>query len=228
VSTPPGTPRSDLDGPTGAASRAAVPRARRLAPDLDWSAAHVRRRVAIVVGVVLAAAVLAAVALLPLRDLLDGGAAEIASLAVQAGCLAGAIACIVVSVQLQVAMVPLVQGVSGADRKRISRRMLGGPGPLDPDAEWRAARMAAFARVSHPFGLGVIGMLGLAALLSVVRLALDGALFGVVATVVLVVCIPFVAWEQRRRIRYAEASRDLAWSPGPRPEAGLAPDALAG
>lgn len=204
--------------------RPSVPRQERLAPDLDWSAAHVRRRVAIVVVVVLAAA---ALALLPLRDLLDGGAAEIASLAVQAGCLAGAIACVVVSVQLQVAAMPLVQGVSGADRKRISRRMLGGPGPLDPDAEWRAARMAAFARVSHPFGLGVIGLLGLAALLSVVRLALEGALFGVVATVVLVVCIPLVGWEQRRRIRYAEASRELAWSPGPRPEAGLATDAIA-
>ncbi|WP_414171775.1 hypothetical protein [Clavibacter tessellarius] len=123
---------------------------------------------------------------------------------------------------------PLFQGVSAADRKRVSRRMLGGPGPLDPDAEWRAARMAAFARVSHPFGLGVIGLLGLAALLSVVRLALDGSVFGVVATVVLVLCIPFAAWEQRRRIRYAEASRELAWSPGPRPEAGLAGDALAG
>lgn len=224
------TPRSDPAPPderTDHGARPSVPRQERLAPDLDWSAAHVRRRVAIVVGVVLAAAALAAVALLPLRDLLDGGVAEIASLAVQAGCLAGAIACVVVSVQLQIAAVPLLHGVSGADRKRISRRMLGGPGPLEPDAEWRAARMAAFARVSHPFGLGVIGLLGLAALLSVIRLALDGSVFGVVATVMLVVGIPFVAWEQRRRIRYAEASRDLAWSPGPRPEAGLAPDALA-
>jgi len=224
------TPRSDPARPderTDHGVRPSVPRPERLAPDLDWSAAHVRRRVAVVVGVVLAAALLAAVALLPLRDLLDGGVAEIASLAVQAGCLAGAIACVVVSVQLQIAAVPLLHGVSGADRKRISRRMLGGPGPLDPDAEWRAARMAAFARVSHPFGLGVIGLLGCAALLSVIRLALDGSVFGVVATVVLVVGIPLVAWEQRRRIRYAEASHDLAWSPGPRPEAGLAPDAFA-
>jgi hypothetical protein len=225
------TPRSDPARPderTGRGVRPSVPRPERLAPDLDWSAAHVRRRVAIVVAVVLAAAALAAVALAPLRDLLDGGAGEIASLSVQAGCLAGAIACVVVSVQLQVAAMPLLHGVSGADRKRISRRMLGGPGPLDPDAEWRAARMAAFARVSHPFGLGVIGLLGLAALLSVVRLALDGAVFGVVASVVLVVCIPLLAWEQRRRIRYADASRDLAWSPGPRPEAGLADAAPAG
>jgi hypothetical protein len=172
----------------------------------------------VVVAVVLGTAALAAALLAPWRDLLDGGSTEIVSLVVQAACMAGALVCVVVSVQLQVAAVPVLQGVSTADRKSISRRMLGGPGPLAPEAEWRAARMAAFARVSHPFGLGVIGLLGVAALLSVGRLALEGEPFGIVATAVLVLLTPLLVWEQRRRIRYADASRDLAWSNGPRPE----------
>lgn len=213
------TPRVDParpDEPRDPGGSPALPHHDRLAPDLDWTAAHVRRRVVVVVAVMLGTAALAALLLFPVRDLFEGGTVEVLGFVAQAACLAGAIVCVVVSVQLQGAAVRMLHGVSGPDRKRISRRMLGGPGPLDPEAEWRAARMAAFAQVSHPFGLGVIGLVGLAALLSVMRLALEGEVFGVVASAVLVLCIPLVAWEQRRRIRYAVASRDLAWSSGPR------------
>jgi hypothetical protein len=225
------TPRRHPAPPDEPADRGgipAIPRGDRLAPDLDWTAAHVRRRVVVVVAVMLGTAVLAVLSLFPVQALFEGGTAEILGLVAQAACMAGAIACVVVSVQLQIAAAPMLHGISGADRKRISRRMLGGPGPLDPEAEWRAARMAAFARVSHPFGLGVIGLLGFAALLSVVRIALQGELFGVVATTVLVLLTPALAWEQRRRIRYAESSRELGWSSGPRSKAARTTDTVGG
>ncbi|MFT2693464.1 hypothetical protein [Clavibacter zhangzhiyongii] len=203
-----------------------IPLRDRLAPDLAWTAAHVRRRVAVIVAVVLGSAVVAGVLLLPLRDHLEGGIAEILALVVQAGCTGGAIACAVVAIQLQIAAAPLVHGLSAADRTLISRRMLGAREPLDPEAEWRAARFAAFARVSHPFGLGVIGLMWLAALPFLVRSALDGAVLGIAGTVLFVLFIPLLAWEQRRRMRYAEASRHLAWSSGPATDARLAEGAL--
>jgi hypothetical protein len=112
----------------------------------------------------------------------------------------------------------MLHGVSGPDRKRISRRMLGGPGPLEPEIEWRAARMAAFARVSQPFGLGVVGLTWLAAVSFLVRLALDGSPLGIGLCALFVGFIPLLVGEQRRRIRYADASRDLAWASGPRPD----------
>jgi hypothetical protein len=227
VSTPPSDP-AHPDEPVDVGGGPAIPRGDRLAPDLDWTAAHVRRRVVVVVAVMLGTAVLAVLLLFPVQALFEGGTVEILGLVAQAACMAGAITCVVVSVQLQIAAAPMFHGVSGADRKRISRRMLGGPGPLDPEAEWRAARMAAFARVSHPFGLGVIGLLGFAALLSVVRIALQGELFGVVATAVLVLLAPALVWEQRRRIRYADTSRDLAWSSGPRSDEPLPTGAASG
>ena len=211
-----------------AAAGSRVPLHDRLAPDLAWTTAHIRRRVAVVVAVVLGSGVAAGGFVLPLRDLLEGGTAEILALAVQAGCTAGAVACAVVSLQLQIAAAPLVQGLSGADRRRISRRMLGAGEPLDPEAEWRAARLAAFARVSHPFGLGVIGLMWIAAFPFLVRFALDGAVLGMAGTALFVLFVPLLAWEQRRRIRYADASRDLAWSSGPATHERLADQALAG
>jgi hypothetical protein len=216
----------DAAAPQDDATRAtgpSVPLHDRLAPDLAWTAAHVRRRVAMIVAVVLGTAIAAAGLLLPLRAFFDGGIAEILALVVQAGCTGGAIACAVVAIQLQIAAAPLVHGLSGADRKRISRRMLGAREPLDPEAEWRAARFAAFARISHPFGLGVIGLMWLAAFPWLLRLALDGALLGMAGTALFVLFIPLLTWEQRRRMRYADASRDLAWSSGPTTGAAAAP-----
>ncbi|MDQ0744892.1 hypothetical protein QFZ62_002200 [Clavibacter sp. B3I6] len=188
-----------------------------VAPDLDWTPAIVRRKVLTIGLVLLLTAAAATVLMVVLADEFDGGLLETVPLIVQVSFTAAALAGFIVSTQLQSAVAPVVRDLDPAQRKAVHRRTMGKSGPLDPELEWRAARAAAVARFSQPLTLLPLGLMLIASLSTFVRLSVDGgfAVFTGICFAVVLGMIPFLVVEQRRRLRYADASRELAWSDGP-------------
>ncbi|WP_152607107.1 hypothetical protein [Clavibacter michiganensis] len=188
-----------------------------VAPDLDWTPAMVRRKVLTIGLVLLLTAAAATVLMVVLADEFDGGLLETVPLIVQISFTAAALTGFITTIQLQSAVAPVVRDLDPAQRKSVNRRTLGKSGPLDPELEWRAARAAAVARVSQPLTLLPLGLMLIASLSTFVRLSADGgfAIFTGICFAVVLGLVPFLVVEQRRRRRYADASRELAWSDGP-------------
>jgi hypothetical protein len=188
-----------------------------VAPDLEWTPAMIRRKVVTTGIVVIVTAAVMTLVMVVLSHEFDGGLLETVPLIVQISFTAGAVAGFITNSQLQTAVAPVVRDLDRAQRKAVNRRTLGKSGPLDPELEWRAARAAAVARISQPLAMLPLGLMLVASLSTFVRLGVDGgfAVFTVICFALVLALIPVAVVEQRRRRRYADASRELAWSDGP-------------
>jgi hypothetical protein len=189
-----------------------------LTPDLDWTPADLRRKRRLVVAaflVVLAASILVAV-LFPR----DGEDAVLQSgmMIWSVSFMAAAITCVVVSMPALLTTGSVISDLSTADQRVVSRRSRGRGAALEPELEWRAARLAAVSRIVQPFLLVQTLCIVMAMLVPVLvggdmetwLLLLLAAL-----AVLVLVMTPAMVRQVRGTRRYAVETRDLARSFGP-------------
>jgi hypothetical protein len=189
-----------------------------LTPDLDWTPADLRRKRRLIVAafvVVLAASILVAV-LFP-RDgedaLLQSG-----MMIWSVSFMAAGITCLVVSLPALLTTGSVISDLPMADQRVVSRRSRGRGEALEPELEWRAARLAAVSRILQPFLLVQTLCIVMAML---VPMLVGGdmetwllILLAAFAVFVLVMT-PAMVRQIRGTRRYAVETRDLARSFGP-------------
>ena len=200
-----GTPRDD--GPA-------------LSIDLDWAEGTPRRKWRLV-GLVFVIALLVTVAGSVLLDRFEPQEPrEIVAFVLQFSLLAPAFTCIFVSVGAQLSGSTITQGLSKEDRAAVVRRAAGKREELDPELEWRAARLAVYSRTLQPFQLGQSVMLVVAVFVpTLLRGDVSGWLVPVwiIAIACLAVAVPWGIVQHRRMGRYAAEAGHLARSHAPAP-----------
>jgi hypothetical protein len=187
--------------------------------DPVWTPADIRRRVLIVVAVLVGTAILAAVLLAAvLLAAFDDGLAGSWALILQLALTAAAITGLAMASRMQWAAASITRDLVAADRKAVVRRSVGKDDPLDPEREWRAARLAAVMRVSQPFLISSFLLLLAAQVMSAVSTGAEGPglVIIVIGGALVLAIIPFAVMEQRRRARYARSTAELARATGPR------------
>ncbi|MBP2456672.1 hypothetical protein ABID70_002196 [Clavibacter michiganensis] len=187
-------------------------------PDLGWSPEVIRRKwravlLAFLIGLVATTAFAGVLALTT-----DEGLDETWAFIVQLSFLAAGITSLVVAFPAQLAAAPITRDLGIPDRKAINRRVFGKGGPLAPDLEWRAARVAAVTRTSQPFLMAQSGLVFVGVVVpSLFRGIFEGwfLLVFVALGVFLLAMTPYIVRSQRGLRRFAEATRELALSPHP-------------
>ena len=119
--------------------------------DVPWDRRAVLLRVAGIAGAAVAAIVVAAAVQAPAADptapiLLGAGVLSVGA----AGIVAGIVSMLVVQADGRV-LLPLLLDLDAATRKAVLRRIRGRGAPLEPDLEWRAARIARASRIGEAF-----------------------------------------------------------------------------
>lgn len=180
--------------------------------DLDWTADTARRKWRLIGVVFVIALVVSLGGTLLLGRFEPQGAAQAVALVVQFSLLAPALTCLAVSVGAQLSGSSITTGLSKDDRKAVAQRAVGKGEELEPELEWRAARLAVYTRTLQPFQLGQSVLLVTAiSIPTFLRGDADGwilALF-LVALVGLVATVPFAVVQHRRMSRYAATVGDL-------------------
>ncbi|OUE23669.1 hypothetical protein [Clavibacter michiganensis] len=187
-------------------------------PDLGWSPEVIRRKwravlLAFVIGLVVTTMFAGVLALTT-----GEGFDETWAFIVQLSFLAAGFTSLVVAFPAQLAAAPITRDLGIPDRKAINRRVFGKGGPLAPDLEWRAARVAAVTRVSQPFLMAQSGLVFIGIVVpSIFRGLFEGwfLLVFVALGVFLLAMTPYIVRSQRGLRRFADATRELALSPHP-------------
>jgi hypothetical protein len=202
--------------------RIAEPDANRvlLTIDLDWTAEELRLKritvVAVVVGGLLLATVLALV--IPAGD----GGAMVTWLGVaQLVFIAGAGTSAFLGRDALLGTGRVVGDLSADDRAAVGRRSMGEGQHLDPELEWRAARLAAMSRLGQPFSTAQLVLVLLALIPLIVRTGAETWMLVVLGVMLaaLVAVTPAIVRRQRKQRRFAQVTRDLARSYVPIPDA---------
>jgi hypothetical protein len=186
--------------------------------DLDWTEADLRRKrrlMALAFVVALAASIVVAV-LFP-RD----GSDALLQTAIRTwsvSFLAAGIVGFAVTTPALLVSGSIISDLPAAGQRAAARRSRGLGERLDPELEWRAARLAAVSRILQPF-LIVQTVSVLAAVLLPVLVGGDAegwmlVMFGLLA-VAIVVMMPAIVRQVRNTRRYATQTRELARSYGP-------------
>ncbi|MDQ0744893.1 putative nucleic acid-binding Zn ribbon protein [Clavibacter sp. B3I6] len=186
--------------------------------DLDWTEADLRRKrrlMALAFVVALVASIV--VALLFPRDG-DDALLQTAMRTWSVSFLAAGIVGFAVTTPALLVSGSIISDLPTADQRAAGRRARGLGERLDPELEWRAARLAAVSRILQPF-LIVQTVSVLAAVLLPVLVGGDAegwmlVMFGLFAVLILVM-MPAIVRQVRNTRRYATQTRDLARSYGP-------------
>ncbi|WP_317229394.1 hypothetical protein [Clavibacter sp. MX14-G9D] len=188
--------------------------------DLDWSEGTPRRKWRLVALVFVIALVVTVAGTLLLDRFERQEPAEVLAFALQFSLLAPALTCIFVSIGAQLSGSTITQGLAKEDRTAVVRRAAGKRDELEPELEWRAARLAVYTRTLQPFQLGQSVMLVVAIFVpTLLRGDLTGWLVPVwiIAIACLAVAVPWGIVQHRRMGRYAAQTRHLARSHVPDP-----------
>ncbi|OUE19783.1 hypothetical protein BFL34_01925 [Clavibacter michiganensis] len=210
-----------------AQAAAATRRSARLADDaptisidLDWTEDTARRKWRLI-GLVFVVALVVTVGGTLLLDRFEPqDTAQAVALVLQFSLLAPALTCLFVSVGAQLSGSSITAGLSKEDRKAVAQRAAGKGRELDPELEWRAARLAVYSRTLQPFQLGQSAMLLVGIFVpSLLRGDIDGWLLVLflAALLTLAVTVPFAFVQHRRMSRYAATVGDLPRSHTPAP-----------
>ncbi|MBM7387122.1 hypothetical protein JOE37_000116 [Clavibacter michiganensis] len=189
-----------------------------LTPDLDWTPRDIRRKRRLIVAafvVVLGGSILVGV-LFP-RDG-DDAVLQTGMMIWSLSFMAAGITCLVVSMPALLSTGSVISDLTTADQRVVARRSRGRGEPLEPELEWRAARLAAVSRIHQPF-------LMVQTLCIVVAMLVPVVVGGGVETWLLVLLVMFAVFvvamtpamvrQIRGTRRYAAETRDLARSFGP-------------
>jgi hypothetical protein len=187
--------------------------------DLGWTPEAIRRKVRVVIVTFLVALAASSILAVVLAVTGEDGPEETWTFIVQLSFTSAAIACVAVAFPAQLAVSPIVRGLDMADRKAVGRRVNGKADLLAPDLEWRAARMAAVMRVSQPFLMAQTLLIFVGIVVpTIARGVFDTwviLMFAVLA-VLMLATLPLIIRQHRAVKRFAEETRELARSGGPR------------
>lgn len=191
-----------------------------LSIDLDWTSETARRKWRLI-GLVFAIALVVTVGGVLLLDRFEPqDTVDSVALVLQFSLLAPAFTCLFVSVGAQLSGSSITAGLSKEDRKAVSQRAVGQGEELEPELEWRAARLAVFSRALQPFQLGQSVMLLVGIFVpSLLRGDVSGWLLVLflAALLTLAITVPFAFVQHRRMSRYAATVGDLPRSHAPAP-----------
>jgi hypothetical protein len=191
-----------------------------LSIDLDWTEDTARRKWRLI-GLVFVVALVVTVGGTLLLDRFEPqDTAQAVALVLQFSLLAPALTCLFVSVGAQLSGSSITAGLSKEDRKAVAQRAAGKGQELEPELEWRAARLAVYSRTLQPFQLGQSAMLLVGIFVpTVLRGDIDGWLLVLflAALLTLAVTVPFAFVQHRRMSRYAATVGDLPRSHAPVP-----------
>jgi hypothetical protein len=189
-----------------------------LSIDLDWTEDTARRKWRLVGLVFVVALVVTLGGTLLLDRFEPQDTIQAFALVLQFSLLAPALTCLFVSIGAQLSGSSITAGLSKEDRKAVAQRAVGKGQELDPELEWRAARLAVFSRTLQPFQLGQSLMLLVAIFVpSLLRGDVSGwmlVLF-LAGLLTLVMAVPFAVVQHRRMSRYAATVGDLPRSHAP-------------
>ncbi|WP_116054015.1 hypothetical protein [Clavibacter sp. 199] len=191
-----------------------------LSIDLDWTEGTARRKWRLI-GLVFVIALVVTVGGTLLLDRFEPqDIAQAVALVLQFSLLAPALTCLFVSVGAQLSGSSITAGLSKEDRKAVAQRAVGKGRELEPELEWRAARLAVYTRTLQPFQLGQSAMLLVGIFVpTLLRGDIDGWLLVLflAALVTLAVTVPFAFVQHRRMSRYVATVGDLPRSHAPAP-----------
>jgi hypothetical protein len=191
-----------------------------LSIDLDWTEGTARRKWRLIGLVFVIALVLSAGGTLLLDRFEPQDTAQAVALVLQFSLLAPALTCLCVSIGAQLSGSVITGGLAKEVRKAVAQRALGKGEELEPELEWRAARLAVYTRTLQPFQLGQSLMLLVGIFVpTLLRGDVDGWLLVLflASLVTLVGTVPFAVAQHRRMSRYAATVGDLPRSPAPAP-----------
>jgi hypothetical protein len=183
-----------------------------LSIDLDWTADTARRKWRLVGLVFVIALVVTVGGTLLLGRIEQQEATEAIALVLQFSLLAPALMCLVVSINAQFSGSAITGGLAKEYRKAVAQRALGKGEELEPELEWRAARLAVYTRTLQPFQLGQSLMLLVGIFVpTLIRGDIDGWLFVLflISLVVFAGSLPFAVVQHRRMSRYVATVGDL-------------------
>ncbi|WP_445337521.1 hypothetical protein [Clavibacter sp. CFBP 8614] len=189
-----------------------------LSIDLDWTADTARRKWRLIGLVFVVALVVTVGGTLLLGRFERQDAATVIALVLQFSLLAPALTCLFVSVGAQLSGSAITGGLAKEDRKAVAQRALGKGEELEPELEWRAARLAVFSRTLQPFQLAQSLMLLVGIFVpTLIRGDIDGWLFVLflISLVVFAGTLPFAIVQHRRMSRYAATVGDLPRADAP-------------
>ncbi|AWG02837.1 hypothetical protein DZF92_01250 [Clavibacter michiganensis subsp. insidiosus] len=188
--------------------------------DLDWTEGTARRKWRLI-GLVFVLALVVTVGGTLLLDRFEPqDTAQAVALVLQFSLVAPALTCLFVSIGAQLSGSSITTGLSKEDRKAVAQRAAGKSRELEPELEWRAARLAVYSRTLQPFQLGQSAMLLVGIFVpTLLRGDIDGWLLVLflAALVALAVTVPFAFVQHRRMSRYAATVGDLPRSHAPAP-----------
>jgi hypothetical protein len=189
-----------------------------LSIDLDWTADTARRKWRLIGLVFVVALVVTLGGTLLLDRFEPQDSVQAFALVLQSSLLAPALTCLFVSIGAQLSGSSITAGLSKEDRKSVAQRAVGKGRELDPELEWRAARLAVYSRTLQPFQLGQSLMLLVAIFVpSLLRGDVSGwmlVLF-LAGLLTLTIAAPFAVVQHRRMSRYAATVGDLPRSHAP-------------
>jgi hypothetical protein len=189
-----------------------------LSIDLDWTEDTARRKWRLVGLVFVLALVVTLGGTLLLDRFEPQDTVQAFALVLQFSLLAPALTCLFVSIGAQLSGSSITAGLSKEDRKAVAQRAVGKGQELDPELEWRAARLAVYSRTLQPFQLGQSLMLLVAIFFpSLLRGDVSGwmlVLF-LAGLLTLAMTVPFAVVQHRRMSRYAATVGDLPRSHAP-------------
>jgi hypothetical protein len=191
-----------------------------LSIDLEWTEGTARRKWRLIGLVFVIALVLSAGGTLLLDRFEPQDTAQAVALVLQFSLLAPALTCLCVSIGAQLSGSVITGGLAKEVRKAVAQRALGKGEELEPELEWRAARLAVYTRTLQPFQLGQSLMLLVGIFVpTLLRGDVDGWLLVLflASLVTLVGTVPFAVAQHRRMSRYAATVGDLPRSPAPAP-----------
>ncbi|OUE19135.1 hypothetical protein BFL36_13920 [Clavibacter michiganensis] len=183
-----------------------------LSIDLDWTEGTARRKWRLIGLVFVVALVLSLGGTLILHGSEPQDTAQAVAVVIQFSLLAPALTCLFVSIGAQLAGSAITGDLAKEYRKAVAQRALGKGEELEPELEWRAARLAVYSRTLQPFQLGQSLMLVVSILVpTFVRGDADGWILVLllVGFVLLVGTLPFAVVQHRRMSRYAATVGDL-------------------
>jgi len=183
-----------------------------LSIDLDWTEDTARRKWRLIGLVFVVALVVSLGGTLILDRFEPQDTAQAAALVLQFSLLAPALTCLFVSIGAQLSGSAITGALAKEHRKAVAQRAQGKGEELEPELEWRAARLAVYSRTLQPFQLGQSLLLVVSILVpTLVRGDGDGWLLVLLLAgfVLLVGTLPFTVVQHRRMSRYAASVGDL-------------------
>ncbi|RIJ19256.1 hypothetical protein DZF97_01020 [Clavibacter nebraskensis] len=191
-----------------------------LSIDLDWTEDTARRKWRLIGLVFVLALVVTLGGTLLLDRFEPQDPVQAFALVLQFSLLAPALTCLFVSVGAQLSGSSITAGLSKEDRKAVAQRAAGKGPELEPELEWRAARLAVYSCTLQPFQLGQSAMLLVGIFVpTVLRGDIDGWLLVLFLAALLTLAgtVPFAFVQHRRMSRYAATVGDLPRSHAPVP-----------